>query len=147
MFGTVSAWFYRKLLGITPLEPGYARVSIKPSGIGHASLTHAAATVATPRGDVVVAVASNATSVTLEVTVPVGATALAAIPLLPARAAGSPAASVTAVAISEGGKAVWSQGKFVPGVPGVSAGKAGADGMSIEMELVSGSYAFTATKA
>ena len=47
----------------------------------------------------------------------------------------------------EGGKTVWSQGKFVPGVPGVSAGKAGADGMSIEMELVSGSYAFTATKA
>ena len=32
MFGTVSAWFYRKLLGVTPLTPGYTKVAIKPTG-------------------------------------------------------------------------------------------------------------------
>ena len=132
--------FYRKLLGVTPLAPGYARVSIKPTGIGHANLSHAAARVATPRGDVAVNVASNTSVLTLAVELPPGATARVSVPL---HAAGGARANAATATIAEGGAPIWRSGKFVPGVAGVSAAAPSVDGAYVEFEVASGAYAFS----
>jgi alpha-L-rhamnosidase len=34
MFGSIDEWFYRSLLGINPLEPGFSRIQIKPQPAG-----------------------------------------------------------------------------------------------------------------
>ena len=69
----------------------------------------------------------------LQTTVPVGGTAQVIVP------AWGPAASAT---ITEGGAKVWTAGAFVPGTAGVMAGAASADGLNVELTVVSGSYSF-----
>jgi len=138
MFGSVSAWFYRKLIGITPLTPGFERISIRPSGIGHSSLKHASAVVATPRGDIVVSVEANSTSMTLGITLPVGTTSVVAMPLFTTQEVHG------AFAISERGASVWCMNAFESGVSGVRAGKLSPDGSYVELEVDSGMYHFEA---
>ena len=53
MFGTVSAWFYKALIGVTPGSAGFEEVHIWPRAVASQNLTHAEAVVGTPRGDVV----------------------------------------------------------------------------------------------
>ena len=69
----------------------------------------------------------------LQTTVPVGGTAQVIVP------AWGPAASAT---ITEGGVKVWAAGAFVPGVAGVTAGAASADGKSVVFTVASGAYSF-----
>ena len=52
MFGTVSAWMYKYLLGVRPTSPGYATIEIAPTAVGHSNYTHASTLIHTPRGDV-----------------------------------------------------------------------------------------------
>lgn len=52
MFGSVVGWMYKCLAGITPLKPGFAKASIRPSGVGARNLTFAEARVGTPHGDI-----------------------------------------------------------------------------------------------
>jgi len=60
MFGTVSSWMHKHLLGVTPAAPGYAAVRIAPAGIsecallkgGSCNLTSASGQIETPRGPV-----------------------------------------------------------------------------------------------
>ena len=54
MFGSVVGWMYKQLIGIRPLEPGFALAAIAPSGVGVRNLTSAEGRVATPHGDIVV---------------------------------------------------------------------------------------------
>jgi len=156
MFGTVSAFFYRQLMGITPLKPGYAVVGVQPTGIFSGKLTHASASVWTPRGDVHVSwqiKQADATSKVeettsemaesakgpdsvfqLQVTIPSGATALVAV-----------AASAAAI-ITEGGQVVWQKGAFVAGVPGfTSATTLGGPEPAVQFAVASGTYVFEAT--
>ncbi|MBD3689785.1 family 78 glycoside hydrolase catalytic domain [Nanchangia anserum] len=51
-FGAVADWMYRTILGVTAIEPGFARIRIAPRPGG--SLTHARGHIRTPHGDVVV---------------------------------------------------------------------------------------------
>jgi alpha-L-rhamnosidase len=50
MFGSVDEWFYRSLLGINPLAPGFARIQIKPQPAG--DLTWAKGTYESVRGTI-----------------------------------------------------------------------------------------------
>ena len=59
MFGSVGSFFYKYVLGVTALEPGFARIRVRPAVVGHPNLTHAAGTVATPFGACVVAWSTN----------------------------------------------------------------------------------------
>lgn len=52
MFGTVSSWLFKWLVGIKPATAGFASVSIAPTSVGHGNLTYSEALVATPFGDV-----------------------------------------------------------------------------------------------
>uniref|UniRef100_A0A7S3FLN6 alpha-L-rhamnosidase n=1 Tax=Haptolina ericina TaxID=156174 RepID=A0A7S3FLN6_9EUKA len=144
MFGTVSAWFYRKLLGVTPLTPGYTKVAIKPTGSNYANLTHAAARVATPQGDVAVSVKYNSSTFEVNVTLPIGTTALVSVPLHTSVAGLT--ATPPAHIITEGAAPVWRQGAFSPGVAGVQAARLSADRAHVEVEVVFGSYHFVSTR-
>jgi alpha-L-rhamnosidase len=73
LMGSLAAWFYRRLGGITPLEPGYAWVGIAPYYAP--GLDHAAATVETVRGLVRSVWRRQGAGIRLEVEVPAGATA------------------------------------------------------------------------
>jgi hypothetical protein len=79
---------------------------------------------------------------TSSVTVPVGGRAEVHVPVRGGSGSGS-AASAT---VTEGGVAVWAGGAFVPGVPGVRAGSASADGSEVVLLVGSGSYAFVAVE-
>lgn len=150
MFGSVGAWFYRKLLGVTPLTPGYHTISIRPSGVGHPSLPHASTNVATPRGDVRLRVEANSTFLALHVSVPCGATAVVAlrIPRAISTLVGSKRFDFGDNArVTEGGRVVWCMHKFVAGVEGVSTGKLSADGTHVELDVASGTYEFRVTRS
>ena len=161
MFGSVGSFFYKHLLGVTPLEPGYSRLRVRPAVVSHPNLTHAAGTVATPLGACVVAWATNASCAgtrspvyELKVTVPVGASALVTVPLSikPHNATGTsrPGPSTRdrdrgpalTARISESGRAVWSAGKYTAGVAGITSAALGAAGDGVEFSIGSGQYHF-----
>ena len=156
MFGTVGSWFYKWLLGVTPLAPGYAppvataggaaagansSISVRPSGIGEVNLTRASGSVYTPLGDVTVAWALNATTRRLDLNTTIPPTALATVGVAIAARGCAPkrAADVT---ITEGGHPVWKGGKFVPGVAGVLSGALSADAKAVDFQVQAGAYAF-----
>jgi hypothetical protein len=78
---------------------------------------------------------------TASATVPVGARAQVHVPVR-----GSGSGSAASATVTEGGATVWAAGAFVPGVPGVAAGAASADGAQVVFSVGSGSYAFVATE-
>lgn len=51
MFGSVSSFFYRRLMGVRPLAAGYDLIGVHPTGIGASNLTSGAASVWTPHGE------------------------------------------------------------------------------------------------
>eukprot|EP00038_Savillea_parva_P019866 m.29376 g.29376 ORF g.29376 m.29376 type:complete len:1049 (+) comp4590_c0_seq1:93-3239(+) len=69
----------------------------------------------------------------LDITVPPNAAAVVDVPTV------GPA---TTASVLEGGHAVWSGGKFVPGVAGVVSATVGTDGRSIVFQVMSGTYSF-----
>jgi alpha-L-rhamnosidase len=129
-FGFISGWFYSDIAGIVPTweGAGFARFDIKPHLMG--DLKNARASVDTVRGRVSSSWEREGSTVRLEVTVPANSTADVWVPL----AGGGPAE------VFEGGKPVWRDGAFVPGVPGISAGQAA--GRWIRFEAGSGHYRF-----
>ena len=50
MFGTVSSFLHKGLMGIAPLAPGWATIGLRPTAIGH-NLTAASAVETTPFGE------------------------------------------------------------------------------------------------
>jgi alpha-L-rhamnosidase len=155
MFGSVSSWFYRHLCGIDVPEgsKGYDLVSIRPVGVGvpGANLTSADCSVGTPHGDVKAswkgpfvpasaALTSTEPTVQLSLTLPAGSKGTVRVPLIP-KIGLSPSTAV----ITESASTVWQNGKFVPSVAGVSAAQADGDG--VVFTIVSGAYAFSASKA
>lgn len=68
-----------------------------------------------------------------QVQLPIGTTASLAVPIL--------GRDVKTITITEAGASVWSNGKFTPGVPGVTAATAGTD--CIMLAIGSGSFSFS----
>jgi alpha-L-rhamnosidase len=130
MFGSVGAWFYQAVGGITPETPGYERIRIAPQIVR--DLTWASATVETVRGTVSSSWIHSPGSITLDVAIPVNSTATVVIPKDP---------ETTDVTVREGDRVVWEHGNFVPGTAGVTAASQTHDG-SLTLEVGSGRYAF-----
>ena len=78
MYGSIVAWMHKYLAGISPLEPGFRRVSIKP--YVPKDLPSAGATVDTPYGTVECAWHKKEDSIVTEVTVPLGMEAEVRLP-------------------------------------------------------------------
>ncbi len=134
MMGSVDAWFYEALGGINvdPDHPGYRHIRIEPQVTR--DLTSVSATVGTVRGQVTSSWTHEPGVITLQVDVPVNATASVSIPQDP---------EMTEITIQEGDRKVWQKGQFVEGTHGVTAGK--LDGQRVVFEVGSGHYAFRVT--
>ncbi len=132
MFGSVDSWFYRVVAGLAPLEPGWRKILIWPRLAGE--LDSAEAGVKTPRGRTALSWRREGDRLSLDVRIPVGASAALKIPLLwePAR-------------IEESGRLLWEGGESREGSAGVSF--AGVEDRAAAFLLDSGAYAFTLRKA
>ncbi|MDR1010232.1 MAG: glycoside hydrolase family 78 protein [Opitutaceae bacterium] len=80
MFGSIDAWFYKKLAGleVDPSKPGYERIIVRP----HipANLDHAGASIQTVRGRAAVAWEKTGGNLRLRVEVPANSEALVWMP-------------------------------------------------------------------
>ena len=130
MFGSVGSWLYKALAGINlaPGTSGFEKVVFAPQMAR--DLRHASGSTRTVRGEVACAWSRTETSVRIEVTVPVGAEAEVVLPKL----------NIRDIQISEGGKTVWADGKFLAGPSGI-AGAEDKDG-AIRFKTGGGRYVF-----
>ena len=129
MFGSVDIYFYRHLAGVRPLKPGFREFAVKPDPVGPERVS---ARVKALVGTVCVELQRGAGSVTLKVSVPVGATALVYVPVR-----GIPNPEVW-----EGGRLVWRGGAPAQLGDGIEA--AWAEGEYVVFRVGSGTYAFEA---
>jgi alpha-L-rhamnosidase len=132
MLGSVDAWFYRAVAGLSPLEPGWEKIRVAPRLVRE--LTSAEAILRTPRGMARSAWSRDDRAFHLEVLVPVGAKASIHLPLLWPK-----------VKASEGGRVMWDKGEVKDSVQGVTYIGPEDDGLAIRVE--SGSYVFVLTAA
>jgi len=130
MFGSVGAWFYTALAGINvdTQHPGYERIRIEPQMVR--DLQFASGSLETVRGRVASAWQRNPSGARLEVTIPTGSTAEIHVP----------AFGNADLTVEEGGAAVWKSRAFVPGPAGITAARAAAN--QIVLEVSSGTYVF-----
>jgi len=117
MYGSVGEWMYQYLAGIrqTNDSVGFKKVSIRPppsAVLLFSDLNGVNASVNWPMGRVSSAwtMSTDKTNFKLAATIPSQSTANITIPLL----------DYSAFTILEAGQPVWQNGKFVPGVPGVT---------------------------
>ncbi len=134
MFGSLGAWFYQALAGINlaPDSAGYLHIRIEPQVVR--DLNWASGTVNTVRGTVSSSWTHGSDSIALNVEIPVNSDAQVVIPSDPA---------MTEVVIREGEQVIWEKGRFVPGTPGITGGK--ADRGRFVFDVGSGRYAFRLT--
>lgn len=78
MFGSISEWFYRSLLGIRPAKPGFKEIIIKPSVVG--DLTWTKGHHDCPYGRIEVSWKREKDQFTLDVSVPPNTTATIMVP-------------------------------------------------------------------
>jgi alpha-L-rhamnosidase len=139
MFGTISSWFFKFLVGIQPIEAGYTQFSIRPTGQG--TLNHTAAEIVTPYGTIQSFWTHNTnnhntSTYNHRVSLPVGTNATL---LIPVASMGTTSDDIT---ITEGEIPIWKEGIFIRGVPGiVSAVKVD---LGVEFQLLNGVYDFCA---
>ena len=131
--GSVSEWFYKALAGIDAgtEEAGYKQIKIKPHVVG--DLSWVKSSVQTIGGNVSVAWKRDDDSFTLTVTIPGNSTAQVHVPKV----------GWSNVAVSENGKLVWENRKFLPGVAGIISGFENQD--RVVFAVGSGSYQFKIT--
>jgi alpha-L-rhamnosidase len=132
MLGSIDAWFYRTLAGLTLLEPGWKKFQVKPHLLG--GLTSAEADLKTVRGPVRSAWAKGESSFSIEVLVPVGAAARVHIPEL------YPEGMVV-----ESGKVIWRGSRAGDPVPGIVA--TGREDRHTVFDIGSGAYRFELKKS
>jgi alpha-L-rhamnosidase len=131
MFGSIDAWFYRTLAGLSPLGPGWKAVRVCPHVLG--DLVFVEARLDTASGRVGAAWRKDDDAFSLEVAIPVGATGEIHIPLL-----------WPGSRISESGTALWCAGHAVGSVPGIEP--AGADAKRSVFSIGGGEYKFELKK-
>jgi alpha-L-rhamnosidase len=132
MFGSVDAWFYRTIAGLSPLLPGWKAVRISPHVMG--TLSFAEARLRTVAGTVRSAWKRTEDAFVLEVAVPVGASGEVHIPLL-----------WHGAKIFESGKLLWRAGHAVDPVPEITL--TGDDGRRVVFRTGSGEYTFELKKS
>ena len=133
MFGSVGSWLYKALAGINlaPGTTGFERIVIQPQIVR--DLKHAAGSTVTVRGEVACSWSRGDNIVRVEVVIPGGSEAEVVIPKL----------NLRNVAVTEGGRTVWEDGKYAPGVPGISGAE--DKGGAIRVKVGGGRYSFTLT--
>ena len=145
MFGSISSWMYKYLIGIRPSQAGYAHIHIQPKG--QSVLSHASARVVTPFGDVISNwYLDNATTnssfwmYSHSLSLPPGTRTTFTVPFPKEE-------NVTNFRIVEGkgsrAVAVWEDGEFIPDPPGIYGATQLVDGIC--MELLNGDFNFVAT--
>lgn len=135
MFGSVGSWLYKALAGINP-DPqavGFEKIRIEPQMVR--DLMYASGSVNTLRGRVLSSWKRTEKSISLEVIVPIGSEADIVIPKF----------TLQNLVLKEGGKVVWTQKKFVPGVPGIIDIQEPAKASSLTIKIGSGRYVFEVT--
>ncbi len=130
MFGSIGTYFYEYLAGIQRdgNSTGYERIRIAPGVVR--DLDYASGSIETVRGPVLSAWTRHGDALVLRVSIPVGSTAQVQLP----------SGNLRDVSITEGGSPVWAQGKYVPGVPGISSAKASEN--AVVIVTGSGDYTF-----
>ena len=137
MWAVIEEFFYGDLAGIKGpalygpgfMPPGFRELHIEPFLAD--GLESAGASMETVRGTVTSRWRRSAKGLTLDVTIPVTSRAKIRIPKL----------GLADVALWEGGNLLFSQGRFVTGVDGVT--EASDAGNVVRVEVGSGSYKFT----
>jgi alpha-L-rhamnosidase len=132
MFGSIDAWFYRTIAGLSILEPGWKRFQVKPHVLG--GLVSAEASLKTVRGPVRSAWNKEATDFILEVLVPLGAAARVCVPMV------FPEGILT-----ESGKVLYRGLRPPDPVAGITP--AGREDRHVVFEVSSGAYRFELKKA
>ena len=132
MLGSIDAWFYRVIAGLSPVLPGWKAVRVRPHILG--DLTFAEAKLETVAGMVRSAWDKAADSFSMEVSIPVGAVGEVHVPLL------WPGAR-----IFESGKLLWRAGHAVESALEVVL--AGDDGKRAVFKTGSGDYRFELKKS
>ena len=110
MYAGIFEWLYRTLGGISPLEPGYARVRLKPGW--PAGLKQVKCSYESVRGTVESDLSWDGMNGTWLVRIPVNATAKVYVPIFQVAPA--------AVAITESGTPIWQGGAPARSVGGVA---------------------------
>jgi alpha-L-rhamnosidase len=131
MLGSIDAWFYRALAGLSPLLPGWQAVRVRPHVLG--DLTFVEAGLHTVAGKVGAAWRKTDDTFSLEVVIPVGASGEVHVPLL-----------WHGARIFESGKALWRAGRAVDNVPEIALAR--DDGTHVVFKVGSGVYQFEVKK-
>jgi len=131
MFGSVGAWFYQALAGIDQSgeSTAFRHIRIEPQVVE--DLKWASGSVQTVRGPVSSSWSRTPSSITLNVSIPVGSDAQIAIPV---------PSELTKEVVTESGRTVWKNGNFVPGDMGLSGAK--RDSERLLFDVTSGNYSF-----
>ena len=125
MLGSIDAWFYRTLAGLSPLEAGWKKVGIKPHIPD--DLNHCAASVKTVRGEVKVSWLKEDDQLTLTVSIPVNLTAQVSVPMV-----------MEDSTIQVNGTTVWEKGRASGEIEGLIPGILQKDRVSLN--VVAGFY-------
>jgi alpha-L-rhamnosidase len=132
MLGSIDAWFYRVIAGLSPGLPGWKSVRIRPHILG--DLAFAEAKLETVAGKVRSAWDKAEDSFSMEVSIPVGAAGEVHVPLL-----------WHGAHIFESGKLLWRAGHAVESALDVVL--AGDDGKRAVFKTGSGDYRFELKKS
>jgi alpha-L-rhamnosidase len=97
MLGSVDAWFYRVIAGLSCLEAGWKRIQFKPPVFE--GLNEARASIETVRGEAAIAWQNDGSNLSQNIKVPVGAVGVLHVPLFQETAE-----------IFEGSRLLWSPG-------------------------------------
>ncbi|MDD8015853.1 MAG: family 78 glycoside hydrolase catalytic domain [Acidobacteriota bacterium] len=109
MFGSVGAWFYKALAGISlaPQSAGFEKIVIHPRMVR--DLRYASGTTQSIRGAISSSWSRGDRSVRLEAVIPLGSEAEIHLPKF----------NLRDIRIAEGGKTVWTNGAPSEGAPGI----------------------------
>jgi alpha-L-rhamnosidase len=133
MFGSVDEYFYEYLAGIRPptsegTSAAYRKVLIKPYILD--SLNHVKASLKTIRGKIKSSWTRQGNNLKLAVTLPANTSGKVSIPVL----------GLNDIEITESGKQIWKNGKYVEGDKGISGGT--GQGKYVTFDVASGDYDF-----
>jgi alpha-L-rhamnosidase len=132
MFGSVDEFFYRYLAGIQSPEDegtsrGYRQIRIQP--FIPEDLSFVKASINTVTGKIESEWQHKEGSLLLKVNIPANSTAIISIPVKNAK-----------VSVTESGKKIWENDKFIPGAEGITDGS--FDDNHLTFKTGSGKYEF-----
>ena len=137
MLGEIMEWFYRDLAGIQSdlSGPGFKKIIIKPAIVG--DLTSVAATYNSVNGPITNQWTANGNQLTMNITIPPGATATVHLPAL--------GTNLSQLTVQESGLTIWTNGATAASAPNVAfAGMVVTNAQtSLLWTIGSGAYQFS----